>query len=92
MTYTDMTISNSLTFCPSALREEADAILAMPESLPEGMEPALRWLLTEATEANLHLIAETAIWDDALWDAWRAAFYTAAQWVYDRRNAPVGVL
>ena len=69
---TDLTWGNTVAFSPSALRDEAQAILdAGYYGEEESWHEALVWCVNTATDDELNAVASYVLDDDDLWTTYR---------------------
>ena len=69
----DLTFGNTISFSPSALREEARYILASGMfSSDETWFFAMEWCINEATDDQLNAVASWMLDNDDIWTGYRA--------------------
>lgn len=74
----------SVSYGPSALRDEAEVLL---EVIPETDDPedialheGLKWMLTEATDDELSWLGQHILNDDSVWNGFRENVLDALRW------------
>lgn len=71
----------SVSYGPSALREEAKAIIeAMGPILEQDDRDSLQWVIDSASDAELAYLGQYILNDDAVWNGFRRNFMEALKW------------
>ena len=76
----DMTLSNTLSYSPSTIVEEAEAMLDMGYS--EEDTAVLRWITEKATKDDLDLIASYILNGDYIWEVWKNELWEAMRQIH----------
>ena len=70
----------SVSYGPSALRDEASEMLASEADPDEEVRGWLEWVINEASDAELVWLGECILNDDAVWDGFRTNFVEGLRW------------
>lgn len=81
----DMTTYNTISFAPSATREEAVALLESENYADEEQRKQLEWVAHEATDDQLNLIASYILDGDEIWAYYASELRNAIDWAYNAK-------
>lgn len=82
----DTTIFNSISFSPSATRDEAQTLLDSERYADESQKAQLEWVANDATDDELEDIAQFILNNDELWMMYRTALLEGIDWGYSRKE------
>ena len=80
----EMTFGNTVSFAPSAIKEEAQESDQLKHVLGEEI---ISWLLSDAKAEDFAYIAGIALGDDEMWQGYNQTIASAIQTAYENKEA-----